>query len=1597
MFRLLLSHHIPRIVAATLAFAWTAGALQALPPAPQNDEVADRQDVGTSFPVRILGTTVLANNSINTSGGQLAALDSFMDGPDVFYSITPAITGTYRFQLAPWQFAPLRSSDRRFLIYAFSGPVGGPYTFHAGVRAPGDARPVNLDVALNAGTTYTIGIDHDDIAHDNFEFTLVVDLLNLTNPDTCALATTMSATLPSIVVNNINGASADYTLTQSGGQCAVSTTTTAAGIDHVYVFTPSVSGRYAMELISDNFNAVLYVDDSCPPFFGDGCIGASDHAATATSGARHELLVADLLANTDYYIFVDVSTAGAATGPYALIIDDAMTYEINEIEPNDTPATATPVSTPLNGGSIIGPGDVDFWAVTGLTGDRVYAWANNGGSLNSTLDLDMGFYAADGSTLIEFDDEDADGADAPIEDLRFIYSTTSPVIAGARMTSNGTHYFRVNAVSATGTVHRYRMHVGVEPATRAPLSECEPNDTLALADRSGKHYYSGVIDTTTDLDVYGFFAAAGDRVFIACDGDPERDSTGNDSANTDPKAFHAKLVVYDPAGDILISDASDANSVTSPPDYPAQGAYFVARTTGLHYVEVGPQSSASQVGPTETYELAIFLNDAAPALTDEVDPDVQLTPDYQTNTIAGVATDADSGVCAVDLIANSNLQITNLNIVSGTATFDIELVDSQNSGFAKLLVTDCEGNTACKIARIDVDAPICAGENRARRILNSLHAPMFVPDNQPSGPGIDSVLTINEPGNVTDVIVTVTIETTSVQDLDVTLISPQGTMVDLFSDRGSSSAHNVIDATFSTAGTVIMSILSGDEPYTGVWLPEGSLAALNGEQAMGNWTLNVRDDSSSQNGGSRLVRWTLNVEATFDGPQTFVGTASDATGFDSGIQSITLSNANNVQLNLPQNFTPGDSVVNFTVTLLDTTQDGTGTLTVADVQANTCETAIDLNGLVDVDPPSNSGGVTTDLRAEREVQLSVPANDLTGVTSTIQIPQGQLVSEVETTITVDTREVGRLAATLAHDGRFAALVNRVGMDDRDSSGLTKNTFSITLDDDAPVADDAHLEPALGTIDFMGLHQPDGRGEFIGNGITSDSRENMMLDLAGGTSAGDWVMTVLDARGLSAGSARSEFRRWSVTLKNPCGPERYYGRATDVAPGAGICNLNLSGATNLAVSASFSTGDAVVDYTVSLIDPTQPGNGTLEVIDCAGNSATVPINLAAADADQNLPDVGGAVNPATYEFEGTATDALAGDTGIADVALGPWFDNLQIVSVTPDPPNGAASVDFVVGLVNPAANGRGYVRVTDVCGHRNYVLVEIDALAPQCLGEVKHTRRYYSGDTPQALPDNNAAGVVSNIVVPDTDVIVDVDITLNITHAACFDIDAFLIAPLSIELFTDIGSTADNFHHTTLDDEAAGPIPNSSAAAPFDGSFQCESGPALFALDGVPAANTYSLRVADDAAFHFGTLDSWWLTIESATFVERYSGQARDSALNDSGLASLALVGATNLQLILEPGASSGDRVIAFEVAVVDELQAGTGTLVVTDGAGNTCETAIALCRRGDTDQNGVVDLNDVPSFVTALLTDSSNCQADVNRNGVADGDDIQAFVDLLIP
>jgi subtilisin-like proprotein convertase family protein len=139
----------------------------------------------------------------------------------------------------------------------------------------------------------------------------------------------------------------------------------------------------------------------------------------------------------------------------------------------------------------------------------------------------------------------------------------------------------------------------------------------------------------------------------------------------------------------------------------------------------------------------------------------------------------------------------------------------------------------------------------------------------------------------------------------------------------------------------------------------------------------------------------------------------------------------------------------------------------------------------------------------------------------------------------------------------------------------------------------------------------------------------------------------------------------------------------------------------------------------------------------------------------------------------------------------------------------------------------------------------------------------SGTLNLSIPDPGT--INSQISVPESLTITDVNVKLSINHTYDKDLRVYLIGPDStqVELFSDVGGGGDNFTNTVLDDEATTRIDAGfpGASAPFTGSFKPEQ--PLSSFDNKPATGTWTLRVTDSTKRDRGTLVSWSLIVSGS--------------------------------------------------------------------------------------------------------------------------------------
>jgi subtilisin-like proprotein convertase family protein len=141
----------------------------------------------------------------------------------------------------------------------------------------------------------------------------------------------------------------------------------------------------------------------------------------------------------------------------------------------------------------------------------------------------------------------------------------------------------------------------------------------------------------------------------------------------------------------------------------------------------------------------------------------------------------------------------------------------------------------------------------------------------PTGPAVASaVITVTGmTGSILDLNLTTFIQHTFAADMDITLMSPAGTVVTLSSDNGTSNDNvfngTVWDDSADPDGQVPYTTNNGmvtDNAYVNLTLaspltPEESMAAFNGEDPNGVWTITISDDLAGD--GGSLDSWTLDI------------------------------------------------------------------------------------------------------------------------------------------------------------------------------------------------------------------------------------------------------------------------------------------------------------------------------------------------------------------------------------------------------------------------------------------------------------------------------------------------------------------------------------------------------------------------------------------------------------------------------------------------------------------------------------------------------------------------------------------------------------------
>lgn len=241
---------------------------------------------------------------------------------------------------------------------------------------------------------------------------------------------------------------------------------------------------------------------------------------------------------------------------------------------------------------------------------------------------------------------------------------------------------------------------------------------------------------------------------------------------------------------------------------------------------------------------------------------VRLTSDDLTELQVPIEVEIPVGQASVsvpiDVIDDNILDGAQLVTITGTAdnyvsdATIVTVTDAEQVGVeimpSEVAETDGLLPNQIRIFRSDVDGPFTVPESTFGQVTT----PVPITDRDVT---LSHITLVDQISRVTDVDVSITLQHGFIPDLDVALVSPSGTRVQLFADLGSNETNMTGTIFDDEAATRIR---DGVAPYTGRFIPRELLSKFDGEDPSGTWTLEVVDDNVTDVG--TLLSWSLDID-----------------------------------------------------------------------------------------------------------------------------------------------------------------------------------------------------------------------------------------------------------------------------------------------------------------------------------------------------------------------------------------------------------------------------------------------------------------------------------------------------------------------------------------------------------------------------------------------------------------------------------------------------------------------------------------------------------------------------------------------------------------
>jgi hypothetical protein len=587
---------------AIMISAFLGGHLDSLAVAPSNDACENAMVIpgGGPFPYLTLPVDIADATTVGDPATNSCRFFSPSSSRSTWYQFSPEKNGRFELSVCKDDAPESTVYDTIMAVYLSPGGCAGPFTeISQGCNDDAcgvDGLQSKLVLDLAGGETYYVVVwQIDDAVPSLDQRTLQMEVSRIVIPlnDTCAGLEMLP--LQQAIYGSTVGAENHYQLNDPACfEGDANRSVNAHGIDVVYGFAAPSTGTYLFKVsgYSTASDLVVYVASSCPespaPAVVTSCLGAANRNPVSSTEA---VVCVSLAKSEEVIIFVDENPVETSAGS-SFIIEASRCRP--EVEPNNTPLTATLLANSLVGG-INYSGDVDFFHL-GSPGDgsRVFTMIDAEASSSPNFDLRV---ISDRETL-EYDDDNNDS----------FFGDSGPNVAGTILSFKPA-YLRVNFNGVIG--EPYFLYSVIQPPLDLAIVEAEPNDDISLAQSSPLAYYRASLDGPSpsgDVDVYAFNAQPGDLIYLGLDGDPLRNNTPID----------ARLELLDDLGNVLISvnDTSGDSSTNRMlgsmeavfPKSPGESLVYPVLNSGTYYARVSIGQPTIGDNGSGDYLLSISLN-----------------------------------------------------------------------------------------------------------------------------------------------------------------------------------------------------------------------------------------------------------------------------------------------------------------------------------------------------------------------------------------------------------------------------------------------------------------------------------------------------------------------------------------------------------------------------------------------------------------------------------------------------------------------------------------------------------------------------------------------------------------------------------------------------------------------------------------------------------------------------------------------------------------------------------------------------------------------------------------------------------------------------